>query len=325
MKGKIFIFIFIFCICLVQKLCADDDQGVSTSIAGYAINFTQATYTNPYTAYIPFSLTGRLITVEARIDSSRGNFFFDTGAERLILNKNYFSANDALSSRTAYGVTGKAGEVGSSIVDSLFWENMYFSGLEANILDLSHIESTKNIRLLGIIGYQVFSDYEIFIDFQNLQIILTRLDKRGARLDTFAIYERAYDSLDFTLHKHMIMIKAEVEGVTLRVNLDTGAELNLLDRRVKKKVLEHFKILKRVQLVGTGNREVEVLAGILYNLNCGNQTNPGMNTLLTSLDELSREHKLELDGVIGFEFLSQRRTLINYKKKKLYFFKPLRP
>lgn len=291
----------------------------------FQITFTEGYQTNPNTAYIPFTLTGRLITVQARVDSLIGNFFFDTGAERLLLNSNYFEPQFALSGRAAIGSTGKLGDVGVRDVDTLFWENMHFYDIRTNILDLSHIEETKHLRLLGIIGYNVFSEFEVFIDFQFYQIILTRLDAKGSRLDSFAIYEQPYDSLDFYLHRHLIILDAEVDGISLSINLDTGAELNLLDRRVKRRVLDHFEILKRVRLIGAGEGEVEVLAGILRDLRCGRQTNPGMNTLLTSLDEMNRNFQTDLDGVMGFEFIASRRLLINYKKKKLYFFNLQRP
>ena len=37
------------------------------------------------------------------------------------------------------------------------------------------------------------------------------------------------------------------------------------------------------------------------------------------MENLNRILQARLDGVLGVEFLSGRRTIINYKKKKLYF------
>ena len=170
-----------------------------------------------------------------------------------------------------------------------------------------------------------FKDYEVFIDFQMMQLVLSKLDRKGNRLDREAFYEEPYDSVDFKLSRHIIILRVEVAGVRLKFSLDSGAELNLIDRRVKRGVLDHFEIVKRVRMLGTGSQTIEVLAGKLSNVKCGNQENGAMRTLLTNLSEMNETFKTGLNGVMGYEFLAPRRTLINYKKKKLFFFREARP
>ncbi|HMQ86887.1 MAG TPA: hypothetical protein PKB07_04855, partial [Flavilitoribacter sp.] len=58
-----------------------------------------------------------------------------------------------------------------------------------------------------------------------------------------------------------------------------------------------------------------------YDVVGGNQPNEEMGTLLPSLEDMNNEFHTRLDGVIGMEFLFPRRTLINYKQKKLFFYK----
>ena len=134
-----------------------------------------------------------------------------------------------------------------------------------------------------------------------------------------------FDSLDFVLAKHGIVVQATVEGKTLNFNIDSGAEINLLDRDVNKKVLKQFKVIKRVNLSGAGQQTVEVLAGTLAEVQCGRQRNGPMNTLLTNTDQLKSIFGMRIDGVMGFEFLRPRRTIINYKLQKLYFLKLIIP
>lgn len=290
-----------------------------------SLAFPQAVITNTHTIHIPFKLAGRLIAVEARIDTFEGTFILDTGAQRLLLNQSYFRGRSRPNISAAIGNTGMVESVTEKRVDSLHWDNLFFENLEANVLDLSHIERKKNIRLLGIIGFDVFKDFEIFLDFQLRQLILTRLDKDGFRLDPDALWETPYDSLDFKLYRHLIILEGDVDGTPLRFSLDSGAELNLLDRRVKRKVLDSFDIIRRVKMLGAGQNTIEVLAGTLYGIRCGNQQEPEMRTLLTNLTEMNVSFNIRLDGVLGYEFLSSRRTLINYKRKKLFFFQMQRP
>lgn len=117
--------------------------------------FPQAVQVNPNTVFVPFQLTGRLITVTARVDTMEGAFFLDTGAERLLLNKNYFELNKGDRRVAAAGATGRVGTAYYRRVDSLHWDALFFLNQQANILDLSHIERKKNIRLIGIIGFEV--------------------------------------------------------------------------------------------------------------------------------------------------------------------------
>lgn len=290
-----------------------------------AVFFPEAVIVNTNTIRIPFRWLGRLPVVQAGIDTLSGNFVFDTGAERLLLNRQYFSGGKKIYNKDQYGVTGKQNEVYAKKVDSLIWENLLITNLNAHILDLSHIEEKRNAKIVGVLGYEVFMDYEILLDYPFKQIVLTKVDAMGNRLDKEVFKETPFDTLDFKMARHGIVLEANVGNQRLWMNLDTGAEINMIDRKVNRRVLKNFKILKRVQLSGAGNKEVEVLAGTLAYIQCGKQKNGAMRTLLTNLDEISRIFDTRIDGVLGFEFLRPRRTIINYPKKQLYFLPLVRP
>ncbi|MBK8501915.1 MAG: aspartyl protease family protein [Saprospiraceae bacterium] len=276
------------------------------------------------TIHIPFFLTGRLITVEGRIGHVVGNFFFDTGAERLILNRSYFESGKALSS-TALGSSGIVDLVQKQPIDTLYLDRLFMLNLNAHVIDLAHIEAKKNIQIRGIIGYDVFKDFEILIDYRSRIITLSRLDNSGRPIEARQIWELKSDSIHFFLRHHMITFAGDIGGKKLIFMLDTGAELNLLDRLVGKRVLRHFEILKRVKMSGVGKKEVEVLAGLLKDLKCADQEPEAMHTLLTNLDEMNQAFGTQIQGVLGYEFLQNKRILINYKKEQLYFLIPNQP
>ncbi|MCB0665608.1 MAG: aspartyl protease family protein, partial [Saprospiraceae bacterium] len=289
-----------------------------------SICFPQAIVSNINTVHIPFTLTGRLITIEAQVGDVGGNFFFDTGSERLILNRSYYDP-DVSAAIAGMGASGLVDEVESKRVDSIFIDHLSIEDLLAHVIDLSHIEQKKNIQLRGILGYNVFRDFEILVDYPARIITLSRLDNSGQPLENRQVWEQKSDSIHFYLDHHLIVLRAEVAGKKLRFMLDTGAELNLLDRLVGRRVLRQFKILRRVNMSGVGKREVEVLAGLLSGFKCGAQEPEEMHTLLTSLDNLNESFRSSIQGVLGYEFLYDKRILINYKKEKLYFLLPNRP
>jgi len=288
------------------------------------LSFPGAAVADVNTIYIPFTLAGQLIMVQAKVDTITGYFMLDTGSEKLVLNSEYFTTSPGGRAVIAAGNTGFVRTVTERKVDSLQLDQLVITDLNAHLVNLHHIELKKNIRMVGILGYEVYRDFEVFIDFQNRVIVLTRVNKQGYRIDALAPFEQPYDSLDFDLRRHLIVVQARVNTVKLDMILDSGAELNLVDRKVNKKVLANFTIIKRVNLLGVGKREVEVLAGVLTEMNCGNQISAKMNTLLTSLDEINSSFGVSVQGVLGYEFLKKRRTLINYQKRKLYFFNQVR-
>ena len=290
-----------------------------------SLTFPQADTLSSYTLRLPFRQAGRLIVVEASAENKTGNFILDTGSEKLVLNSVHYSGGINRKGITTAGVTGSIQNLGHKSIRDFQSAGFTFQKLQADIVDLSHIENKKHIEVLGLIGYEVVKDFELIIDYQLRQITLTRTNKTGERLDSFAILEPIIDSLDVSMQAHFVVLKGWVDNTPVSFGLDSGAELNLINRKVKRKVLDHFKISKRVMLNGAGQQQIEVLAGKLYRFRSGNQRCSGMRTLLTNMTDMNKSFHTNMDGLLGFEFLCMRRTIINYKKKKLYFLEWHRP
>jgi hypothetical protein len=286
------------------------------------IMFPQAEFLNQYTARIPIKMVDQLIVVEASFLDQKGNFIIDTGAERLILNKVHFPKGHRLTKKKGQttGVTRIIEQPYERQLREFIIHNFSLKNKKSDVIDLSHIEKSKKMRLLGIIGYNILKDYEIFIDLYLNQITLTQVDKNGEKLDTKVYAEQIADSVDFKLKKHTIVISGVINTEKVRFALDTGAEFNQLNTNSSKKVLERFRPMKQLSMVGAGNKKIKVLAGKLYNfmLNERNGVGP-MYTIVTNLRKMNEAYGTSVDGVLGYEFLKYKRTIINYKKEKLYF------
>ena len=318
---------WLFCLLCIVGLQGNAAAGARTSNPprSFDLSFPGSVSVGQNTIYIPFQLVGRLIAVEAQIDTVQGLFFLDTGASRLLLNDKYFVGTSEVPLASGMGVTGVATEkVMGRDVDTLQWDLLIIENVFGHVVPLQHLEEKKKIRLVGVLGYSVFKEFEVLIDYSVRQLVITRLDKKGRRLDPRAIYQLPTDSISFKMQGHLIVIKGYVNGVKLKFGLDTGAELNLLDVKARRKVLENFEILRRVNMVGAGTEEVELLAGVLYDVDVGVKQDVGMRTLLTKMYKINDALDSDLDGLLGYEFLFNKRTLINYKKQKLYFFEHMK-
>ena len=285
------------------------------------IIFPKAEIINENTVRIPFRLIDHLIVVEAELYHKKGNFVIDTGSETLILNKVHFpdKYDHPRKYTNSSGVLDNANAY-EKYLEEFILENLSLKNTSSHVIDLSHIEKKKKMNLLGIIGYNILKDYEVFVDMHLNQITLSKTDSKGNKLDTRGYLEKITDSINFSLQKHSIVLNTYVGEEKMKFALDTGAEFNQLNKRQSKKVLKYFVPSKAIVLVGASDEKAEVLAGKLYRVKLSDNVYFGpMNTIITNLDRMSEAFGVNLDGVLGYDLFAQKRTIINYKKEMLYF------
>ncbi|MCK8479723.1 hypothetical protein [Psychroserpens algicola] len=287
-----------------------------------SLYFPHAEILNKHTTRIPFKLIDNLIVIEAELLNKKGNFIVDTGSETLILNKAHFETRIPHNAKTKQtsGVIDVIDYPIEKRLKQFKIKGLILEDKNSDVIDLSHIETSKKIHLLGIIGYNILKDYEVFIDMYLNQITLSKLDSEGQKLDPRGYLEPIIDTINFKLKKHTIVLETFVDKHKLKFALDTGAEYNQLNKSTSKKVLNYFYPSKRLMLVGASGKKIEVLAGKLYRVKLTNTIYfAPMETILTNLNQMNEAFGTSIDGVLGYEFFRQQRTIINYKKEKLYF------
>jgi len=288
------------------------------------IIFTKAEIINASTTRIPFKIIDQLIIVEVKILNKEGNFIIDTGSETLILNSAHFKPTRIHrdNGQRKSGIHNDIENVKKKHLDQLSIKDLSLEKLNADVIDLSYIEKIKKIELLGIIGYSVLKDFEVFIDMHLNQITITKTDKNGKRLSNRVYAEDIQDSIDFKLKKHTIVLNAFVGNKKVKFGVDTAAEYNQLNKNLDSEILDYFYPSNELKLTGASGKKKTVLAGKLYRVRLNDSIYFGpMKTVLTNLTKMNNAFGTHLDGVLGFEFFAQKRTIINYKKKKLYFIK----
>ncbi|MDD7887667.1 hypothetical protein [Flavivirga sp. 57AJ16] len=286
------------------------------------IFFTQAEVLDNYTTRIPFKLIDHLIVVEAELLNKKGNFIIDTGSETMILNKIHFPDfyEYQRKSQETSGVIQSIDNSHQRRIKEFALESLKLHNKDSDVIDISHIEKSKKIKLLGIIGYSILKDYEVFIDLHLNQITLTKVDRFGNKLNDNIYLEKIVDSLPFNLKNHTIIVCGTVNNQKVKFGIDSAAEFNQINRKVNRKVLKYFIPKRRLSLSGAGNKKIEVLAGKLHRVKLSKTIYFGpMLTVLTNLNKMNEAFGTQLDGILGYEFFAQKRTIINYQKEKLYF------
>ncbi len=269
---------------------------------------------------IPIKRVERLLLIEARIDTLMGNFVIDTGAPGLILNhtyfRNYWVSSDVIASN-AGGLP--VGPVKNTWIDELELKELRFEKIKASLTELGHIENRNNIRILGLLGVEIFREFIVTIDLHQNVLILQKVDKRGQAIKPIEFLQEAQAmmSTPIKLIDNTIVVPGSIAGKKMSFCLDTGAETNVLNSNLPQKVLSTFTLHKQSVLLGTGGARVEVLAGKLQEITIGTMTFKNMSAVISNLESLGEAYGVPIEGMIGYDFLIKGIISINFVSKQL--------
>jgi predicted aspartyl protease len=275
---------------------------------------------------IPFSRAGNLILVKAKVDSTEGSFILDTGAPHLVLNITYFrdypqTEHTDTEQSAITGVT--ASSVIRTQVEELSFGTYHYYKQEADLINMAHIENSKGIKVLGLLGMDLFKQFEMIIDFEKGLIYLHLIDKKEAKTYQHQMLTDAtsYRTIPIELKDNRILLQAEIGGKKLKMVVDCAAEASVLDSRLPDKVFDNFVISRRVKLAGAGNQKVDALYGDLAGLKIAGQEARNIPVLITNLEKTCFSYAGCVDGVLGFDFLSIQKVGFNFVTRKMFIWK----
>jgi hypothetical protein len=248
--------------------------------------------------YIPIRMVDNLIIVHAEMEDMKGNFILDLGAENLVLNEVYFRDLKGGQESHSANVNNEL-EVNTSIwLKKLDVSGLEFSSVRAFRSDLSHIENSKGIKILGLLGVSVFSGLKVTIDLRSQYLLLENTEKGD---------DPPKSDLQWSieLRSNVVLMSARVAEDALRFCFDTGAEWNVLDRELPSEILNHLNITGVILLQGTGGGTSRAISGNLDHLWIAERDFPNLNTLVTSLQALEENYGVEIDGIIGYPLMEQ--------------------
>jgi aspartyl protease len=273
---------------------------------------------------IPFKRIGNLILIRAKADTSDGYFVLDTGAPGLVLNITYFRGYPVTNSPEGGGITGSAGPTSQTSVDSLRIGPVSYLHVEADLINLGHIEKSKGVKIYGLLGMELFARFEMIIDYGAGVIYLRLIPKRepagyrNAQLADTSVYS----IIPIEIEEGKIIVYIYLQGKKLKFIIDSGAETNVLDSRLPGKVFQQVEITKRVVLGGSGSRKVEALSGVIKDVRIGGRNFASLPVLITNLESMCDSYNsICLNGMLGFDFLSLHKIGFNFVTHTMYIWK----
>jgi predicted aspartyl protease len=279
---------------------------------------------NAKTVTIPIKRAGNLIIVEAQVDSIAGNFVLDTGAPYLVLNATYFRDMPHLADRESNGINGTAeGTFKTQVKNFNIGFDLHYNKLMADVIDLSAIENSKKIKILGLLGTQIFRKIAITVDLFHNVMYLHKLDSKGNLADQERPFAQPDMKTSFKNMNDVLFIQGVINNKKLWFAFDTGAESNLLHTNASSKILKVMTIINKSKIVGVGGSGYEIIYANFDKLTIESYVFNNNRILLANLDHLGKAYGQSVDAVLGYDFFSRGIFTINFVKNEfeMYIYK----
>ena len=264
---------------------------------------------------IPFRFEGNLLIVKATLNGMTGDFIIDSGAPELIINQAYFEGMRICCDQLqVVDSNGHASEARHFAIKSFSIGTLDIKKQYALTVDLSSLEKVKGIHLIGIIGYSVLKDLELLFDFDRQELTVSHSQKKGSFFD---INDSPIVAFDLKFSGHIPFIIAKIGKKKLRLGLDTGAEVNILDDRSFKGASGHFEEMKKMRVKGITRHQKAALSGVLKHISIDGRPIGPINVTVISLQPLNESLTIGLDGILGMPFLKRGRVGLDYGARTL--------
>lgn len=289
-------------------------------------SLTQSADFNDFkTLTIPIKRAGNLIIVEAEVDSVAGNFVLDTGAPYLVLNATYFRDMPHIGDQESNGVNGgSAGTFRTRVSKFTLGFDLNLSKVTADVADLSPIENSKKIKILGLLGTGVFNKMAITVDLFHDVLYIHKLDPKGNIPDAERIFTKPELNTPFKFMNNVMFIQGTINDKKLWLAFDTGAESNLLSYNMPSKFLKNMQVINKSKLVGVGGAtSYEIIYANFDRLIINNYVFLNNRVLITDLSHLGKAYGQSVDAILGYDFFSRGIFTINFTKKEfeMYIYK----
>lgn len=266
---------------------------------------------------IPMEIVDGLIIVTAKLDGFERKFILDSGAPTLYLNSRYFANDSIISISSAKGVNSSISGQDVIRIKSFDFQGIKIQNTDFVMSDLSHLLEKEEIY--GLIGYQTIKDYDWLFDYANKTLTLIKPDKT----DDY-ISKMQYTTYEFPLKmasetSHIPFVEAKIGKTEVALGIDCGASVNLLDTALFDKLKNDLTNITTTELTGASVQKAKVQEASVKSLTIGKILFENIPTVFKDMNHLNSQWENNIDGLIGYEILSNQKTLVSIKNKKIIF------
>jgi Aspartyl protease/PDZ domain len=169
---------------------------------------------------IPFKLVNNHIYLEVRLNGRPSEFLFDTGGLNVITPT--VAREMGLKAEGAVEATGageKSADAGFTKVERMQVGDAFLENQTFVVIALEAFKEVEGKPITGIIGYEVFKRFVVYMDYENARVTLTKPEGfsyrgRGVRVP-------------MDLNERTPEVMGEIDGMPGKFSLDTGSRSSL--------------------------------------------------------------------------------------------------
>lgn len=258
-------------------------------------------------------LNDSLPKVKALVNGKEAIFVLDNGCSVLVINEKYWKKKmDTDTNIVAKGVGG-AVLAGSVYIDSFNWHGITKNHFKAVAANLPYLGDS----ICGLMGYDVFKDYEVIFDYPNKRVSFMKQDSTQNRQWS----EPSFTRIPMMMNKHLPVVNIRIGNDTLRMAIDCASTQNLMYSRF----ISHSKDIKGLSstvLRGAGIVLLPVLQGVVAQAFVDMVEFEEMQFTFddTAMEQVNQNLEYKIDGLLGYPFLKQYKILLNYNQQKIIIF-----
>ncbi len=253
-----------------------------------------------------------LILLQGIVDGKEGWFVLDSGSPGIVIHKKEINVTDV----------GKT--MGSlALLEETRFSDVQFAGIalgdvEGYFTDLSALSIHLDVNLIGLIGYQAFAGRAVLIDFPHQRVSF--LDRR--QLAMLKKQSAPQARISFELVDNLPVVLAQIGTEKVRLGIDSGAELNILDAGFAR-TTSSFTASSSQEVLGLDHvwRKLAGPAPLLTRV--WEDRAISYDYFIEDLSHLSSA-SIELTGILGTPAIQDLLICFDYRMQYIYVWKECR-
>ncbi|MEJ5146447.1 aspartyl protease family protein [Sphingobacterium sp. MYb388] len=300
------------------KLTANPTQALAAALSNTIM---------PDTMRVKFKLINDLIYVPAILNGIDGFFMFDSGAASIMLRKKYVPEH-AINKDVNLDFTGMGGsmsDVNWSTGNHLIWGEMVINSLDAPAVSMAEMDQEELVvgPLFGLMGFGIFSAFQLSIDYDKHELLLERVDRAGHLAGLTFKHGKPLATIPIKMRRHIPIIDLNIGGRSYPMGIDCGANTNLLKNEVVHELMPYLRFEgKTTSLLGVGNSQTKSEVAHLEEAHIDSLSLTPMSTVITeqAIGAGKGDQQLPMVGLLGTPFLKQFKMVFNFQKGNLYLY-----
>lgn len=134
-------------------------------------------------------------------------------------------------------------EVNWSLGNHLIWGDMIIKSLDAAAVSLDEMDQEELMvgPLFGLMGFGIFSGFQLSIDYDQQELLFERVDRAGHLTGASFGHGEPLATIPIRMRRHIPIVDINIDGKPYPMGIDCGANTNLLKQEVVDDLKTHLR------------------------------------------------------------------------------------